>query len=76
MRPLHTIKHYLEYLVARLGLWLIHTTPLPVSYAIAKTVSDLAYLFMTKRRNIAIKNILLCNIAKFFKFLLFYPHQC
>ena len=57
------ILESVEYFFARIGVWLVEHTPARIACLLAKLVGDLAYLFMTRRRRIAVDNILKAGIA-------------
>ena len=52
-----------EYLFARIGVWIVEHAPVRLACALAKFVGDIAYFWMPHRRRIAIDNILKAGIA-------------
>jgi KDO2-lipid IV(A) lauroyltransferase len=52
-----------EYVFARIGVWLVEHTPARIACALAKFIGDLAFFFMPRRRRIAVGNILKAGIA-------------
>ena len=52
-----------EYVFARIGVWLVEHTPARIACALAKFVGDIAFFFMPHRRRIAVNNILKAGIA-------------
>ncbi len=57
------IAESVEYLFARIGVWLVEHVPPRVACWMAKSIGSLAYRFMRKRRKIAIGNILRAGVA-------------
>ena len=64
MKRLRKIRYRLEHLGLRAGLRLIHLIPTRISCALAGMIADIAYLLLAKRREIAIENIRLGDIAE------------
>ena len=52
-----------EYLFARIGVWIVEHAPARLACALAKFVGDIAYFWMPRRRKIAVGNILKAGIA-------------
>ena len=52
-----------EYVFARIGVWLVEHTPARIACALAKFIGDIAFFFMPRRRRIAVRNILKAGIA-------------
>ncbi len=52
-----------EYVFARIGVWLVEHTPARIACALAKFIGDIAFFFMPRRRRIAVGNILKAGIA-------------
>ena len=52
-----------EYVFARIGVWIVEHTPGRIACALAKFVGDIAFFFMPRRRRIAVNNILKAGIV-------------
>ena len=52
-----------EYLFARIGIWLVEHAPPRFACFLAKLVGDFAFLFMSRRRRVAIDNIMKAGLA-------------
>ena len=57
------ILESVEYVFARIGVWLVEHTPARIACALAKIIGDIAFFFMPRRRRIAVNNILKAGIA-------------
>ena len=57
------ILESVEYVFARIGVWLVEHTPPRLACAMAKFVGNIAYLILPQRRRIAIDNILKAGFA-------------
>ena len=57
------ILESVEYVFARIGVWLVEHTPARIACLLAKLVGDFAYFFLPRRRRIAVDNILKAGIA-------------
>lgn len=54
---------YVEYLLAKAGLWLVAALPPKATCRLAKSLGTAAFLVMRRRRRIAIGNILAAGVA-------------
>ena len=52
-----------EYVFARIGVWIVEHAPAGLACALARFVGDIAYFGMPRRRRIAVNNILKAGIA-------------
>jgi KDO2-lipid IV(A) lauroyltransferase len=57
------VQHLLEYIGARVGLFVVDHLPLPLLLASARRVADLGFLLLAERRRIAEESILLSGIV-------------
>ena len=62
-KPLKRLRHAVEYVGVRAGLWLIRVTPCRAAAALAAAIAGAAFAFTPKRRRVAVDNILRGGIA-------------